>query len=152
MPAEFLSCLLVFYQQPDEASREVIHDYAWAAVHLLIDEGCVELVAPPTATERDANFPRGKRGVAAHLPPPAKRPKPRQGAPLGGDVVPSVSRVSTSTGGDHGAGEAERWLVPTKLGLAIFRSSMSPGDGLAVYRDLSGRCMYGFVRSEGRGK
>lgn len=29
-------------------------------------------------------------------------------------------------------------IAPTKLGLAIFRSSMMPGDGLVVYRDLSG--------------
>ena len=132
MPAEFLSCLLIFYQQPDEAGREVIHDYAWAAVQLLIDEGCVELVAPPTAREREAAVTREKRGVAAHLPPPAKRPKPREKAPLGDEVAPTVRRVSTSTGSDHSAGEAERWLVPTKLGLAIFRSSMSPGDGLSL--------------------
>lgn len=138
-PAEFLSCLLIFYQQPDEAGREVIHDYAWAAIQLLIDEGCVTLVASPATREREAAVARKKRGVAAYLPPSAKRLKPQQGAPLGGDVVPSVGRFSTSTGSDHGAGEAERGLVPTKLGLAIFRSSMSPGDGLAVYRDLSGR-------------
>lgn len=139
VPAEFLSCLLIFYQQPDEAGREAIHDYAWAAVQLLIDEGCVELVAPPTTREWETKVARGKRRVAAHPPPPAKRPKPQQGTPLGGDVVPSVGRVSGHTEIDHGAGKAERWLVPTKLGLAIFRSSMSPADGLVVYRDLSGR-------------
>lgn len=29
-------------------------------------------------------------------------------------------------------------LVPTKLGMAIFRSSLGPAEGLLVYRDLSG--------------
>lgn len=29
-------------------------------------------------------------------------------------------------------------LVPTKLGMAIFRSSLGPAEGLMVYRDLSG--------------
>lgn len=145
MPAELLSCLLIYYQQPDGAGRDGIHDYAWAAVQLLIDEGCVALVAPPTTGEREAAVTRGKRGVAAYLPPPSKRSKPQEGATLEGHVAPSVGRVSTPAGGDRSTGEAEKWLVPTKLGLAIFRSSMSPGDGLTVYRDLSGEVDAGHI-------
>lgn len=60
-----------------------------------------------------------------------------------GVAVPG-GRVSGVGGGDEDRGSG--FLTPTKLGLAIFRSSMAPGDGLAVYRDLSGeRDMFVFV-------
>lgn len=210
-----LKCTLIFHQQPDEAARDRLHDYAWAAMQLLIDEGCVELIQPPTpavakptatATKATASASLvaattstsggagggGKGGGskrvadaathATHAPAayvPAKRSKPIVvGQQLGAQSPPfavhnntaAAARARRATaamscgaqdgdfrkeprsgdlGSASGVEEAvidDRLLVPTKLGLAIFRSSMPPGDGLMIYRDLSGRGGGGFRR------
>ncbi|CAM9111170.1 unnamed protein product [Pylaiella littoralis] len=206
-----LDSTLVYQQQDDEAGREKLRDYAWAALQLLVDEGCVELVRPPpplsdkrvtaaaatptstvtttttattataTATATATNAPGGGGnplgGVAAALahgqtllpvppPPPAKRQKGcvsrQQGAQtppvtVGNAAAAAAAATAVSCGGrgrgieqsgkviggGGGVGgesseEDGRVLMPTKLGMAIFRSSMPPGDGLTVYRDLSG--------------
>ncbi|CAM9228744.1 unnamed protein product, partial [Hapterophycus canaliculatus] len=193
---------LVYHQRHDEAAGEELYDYAWAALQLLVDEGCVELVGPPsprvenrvktTAAATAAggiDVPEGggggggrgdrrrvdhKRAVetaSSRLAPSqltAKRPKCAIRPPQGAQAPPvrAASAAATAVtivpaaashehqgtslqefgsgggGGDEGSGggvgaKDDRLLVPTKLGLAIFRSSMPPGDGLTVYRDLS---------------
>lgn len=194
--ATLLNSTLVYQQQNDEADREELHNYAWAALQLLIEEGCVELVRSPppladkrvtatstaTATATAANVPggggnpRGKVAAAAihgqaYLPAPplrsAKRQKgyvaQQQGAQTllvtNGRTAVAAAAVSCggrgggvqesgSVGGGGVGGETPeedgRVLIPTKLGMAIFRSSMPPGDGLTVYRDLSGRVGIGW--------
>ncbi|CAM9666820.1 unnamed protein product [Scytosiphon promiscuus] len=193
---------LVFHQRPDEAAGEKLHDYAWAALQLLIDEGCVELVRRPflpvetraarTATAATSGVvvapPEARRGgggegeradhkreveAASSLPAPslpaAKRPKyvvrdqgGRQASPgrTASDATAAAVTIAPA-GAPHGhqylslkesrgsggggsssavasaAAKDDGLVVPTKLGLAIFRSSMPPGEGLTVYRDLS---------------
>lgn len=195
----------MYQQQPDAEAREELHDYAWAALQLLIEEGCVELVRPPSppTDKRPTTFTTAASTAAAaatttaaaaemntvgsggstrgavavvhgldSLPQPplpaSKRQKvvhaQHQGVqtPLvraGVDTAAAVpcggqdrgfqgSRGAGGGDGDGGGGDRgaggenvggdDRLLMPTKLGMAIFRSSMPPGDGLMVYRDLSG--------------
>lgn len=201
--ATLLECTLIYQQQPDDEAREELHDYAWAALQLLVEEGCVELVRPPSpptnkmlaasttaAAETDTVEGTGStRGAGAvvhrqeeSLPelavPASKRQKvvgaQHQGVQAlpvrvaAGTTVPLPSRgrdrglqeVKSAGGGGGGGGgcggsggggardagggsrgEDDWLLVPTKLGMAIFRSSMPPGDGLMVYRGLSGECL-----------
>lgn len=194
--ATLLECTLVYQQLPDAEARENLHDYAWAALELLIEEGCVELVRPPspptnkrlvisttaaaaaeTRTAAGAGSTRGavavvhgQASVPEPLLPASKRQKvvaiQQQGAqtllvrvgvgtavavPCGGPDKGFQGFRSAGGGGGggdgggdcRGAGDGsgggdDRLLVPTKLGVAIFRSSMPPGDGLMIYRDLSG--------------
>lgn len=197
---------MIFQQQPDAQAREELHDYAFAALQLLIEKGCVDLARPPSpptnkriattaaaatsAAETTAagggGSPRGAgegvHGNKTSLPKPplpaSKRqkvvPAQQQGAqtPLvktgmgTGAPVPSTGQERVfhevrSAGGGRGGGGgdgdraagggrrgADDWLLmPTKLGMAIFRSSMPPGDGLMVYRDLSGDVAASFVSS-----
>lgn len=186
----------MYHQQPDARARDELHDHAWAALQLLIDEGCVELVrqprsptdkrvvpstnpaTPATAEAKTAGGGGSARGAVAvghgHgslLEPPlpaSKRQKVAPGQQEGAHTPRVRAGVGTaipvarggqdkgfeelrSAGGDGdnrggggpaaghgGVGEDDRLLMPTKLGMAIFRSSMPPGDGLMVYRDLSG--------------
>lgn len=128
----------------------------------MADEGCIETAGTSSRIISQINVPRkGLVGTNAEITAadavavpsdqiPYKPPTIRDGGQAGSIKIGATSvagvagpAVLTSTAGPTGCedaqeGEDKRLLVPTKLGLAIFRSSMAPGDGLAVYRDLSG--------------
>ena len=91
---------------------------------------------PVGAQQQGAQAPPVRVGVGTAAPLPSRgqeRGLQEIGSACGGD--------GCGAGSDGSAGGEEWLLVPTKLGMAIFRSSMPPGDGLMVYRDLSGNLL-----------
>ena len=156
--AEYLACSLLFHQQHDGVARESLLDYAFAALQVLVDEACVELVPqirPTVAAPAPASAP-------APAPAPAPMPiRPASGARQPGVKLPLISpyirsglrKIPQSASVAVPAGRASKVSAgicvnvvgmddgrfkPTKLGMAIFRSSLGPAEGLMVYRDLSG--------------
>lgn len=252
---EYVACTLLWCQQPDDDARESLLDHAWAAVHLLRNEDCIQIESPPRPTRlhgiattmtvtastiaeayavaskptlvassrvstsmattavgststiknpyrsmlaviaggKKITTAAGTQAPALAAAEAAAAAAPRaaaaaETAPKGifanasssdrqrrreetlGGVLHGVgvggARGALSGRGDPAAmafhhtvsrnapqlpgqkanggagggagGEGAGRLSPTKLGLAIFRSSMAPGDGLVVFRELSG--------------
>lgn len=161
--ADYLGCSLLFHQHQQQQCDginaddgcENLLDHAFAALQLLVDEACIELVPqkrPTTAVTATAAAVLRPLIAARKTQLGAKQPliSPysnfpsglRRGQPSEGVATVSVARVSTvqpvgSCAEGVGVDNNGR-LMPTKLGMAIFRSSLGPAEGLMVYRDLSG--------------